>query len=648
MLNAPRMIAPSRSVLPIAIGLVCAVGVVYFNSLSAPFVFDDRASILENPSIRTLWPITSPLSPPAGGLSVSGRPLVNLSLAFNYAIGGTDPKGYHAFNVLVHALAALTLFGIVRRTWRRTGRGGADAALTAGAVALLWALHPLQTAAVTYVIQRAEALMGLFYLFALYSFIRAVEAESSNRSRLWLGASVVVCALGMATKEVMVTAPLLVLLYDRTFVAGGFLAAWRRRTGYYLSLAGTWLVLVPLLLGSHGRAGTAGFDAGISVWRYLLTQAEAIALYLRLSVWPHPLVFDHGERLVSGVPEVWFEALVVVALLMGVVVALRRHPMLGFLGAWFFVILAPSSSVVPIASHTIAEHRMYLPLAAVVVAVAAAAQAWWRKGFVSLLLLAVVAGGFTIARNRTYRSEAELWADAAAKAPTNARAHANLGGALLDAGQVAEAVAAYEEAARLQPKWAEIRANLCHVYARLGRLAEAVTEGRMAIQLAPENAAARINLASVLLQTGRVEEAIEHLTVAHRVHPGAADVARALADALVQQAQTLARGGRIDEARRQTEEALRVAPGHVEAEFLRGNLAAAAQDFGRATTAYRRVLALAPDHVGARNNLANVFLVTGQVREAIDAYREVLRLRPNDRSVQENLQRAQALQAERR
>ena len=642
------MIAPSRSVLPIAIGLACAVCVVYFNSLNAPFVFDDRASILENPSIRSLWPITAPLSPPAGGLSVSGRPLVNLSLAFNYAIGGTNPRSYHVFNVLVHALAALTLFGIVRRTWCRAGKSADDAWLIAGAVALLWALHPLQTGAVTYVIQRAEAMMGLLYLFALYSFIRGVEAESSNRSRLWLAASVIGCALGMATKEVMVTAPLMVLLYDRTFVVGGFLAACRRRSGYYLALASTWLVLVFLLFGSPGRGGTAGFDAGISAWRYLLTQAEAVTLYLRLSVWPHPLVFDHGERLVSGITAVWLEVLVVVALLVGTAVALRRRPMLGFLGTWFFLILAPSSSFVPIASHTIAEHRMYLPLAAVVVAIAAATQAWWRRGFVLLLLLAVIAAGLTIGRNRTYHSEAELWAHTAAQAPTNARAHANLGGALLEAGQLAEAAAAYEQAARLQPKSAEIRANLCHVYARLGRLAEAVTEGRMAIQLAPENAAARINLASVLLQTGRVEEAIEHLTVAHRVHPGAADVARALADALVQQAQTLARGGRIDEARRQAEEALRVAPDHVEAEFLRGNLAAAAQDFGRATTAYRRVLALAPDHVGARNNLANVFLVTGQVREAIDAYREVLRLRPNDRSVQENLQRAQALQAERR
>src|SRR5690606_5271833 len=132
----------------------------YHNSLGGPFVFDDRAAILGNPTIRQLRPISEPLPPPSGGQSVSGRPLVNLSLAINYRLGGTNPTGYHVFNVLVHTLAALTLFGIVRRTWRSPdGQRGEAGLLIAAAIALLWALHPLQTAAVTYVVQRAESMM---------------------------------------------------------------------------------------------------------------------------------------------------------------------------------------------------------------------------------------------------------------------------------------------------------------------------------------------------------------------------------------------------------------------------------------------------------------------------------------------------------
>lgn len=641
------MVAAPRSVPLVALGLLAAVAMAYFNSVGGVFVFDDHAAILENPSVRRLWPLTEALSPPPGGLAVSGRPLVNLSLAFNHALGGTQPAGYHVANAAIHGLAALLLFGIVRRTWTRIGRTERDATFLAGGVALLWALHPLQTAAVTYVVQRAESLAGLFYLLVLYGFVRATEtAERTASARRWLALSVGACLLGMATKETMATAPVMVLLYDRTFAGGSFRAAWRQRRGYYLALAGTWLLLLGLIFGTAGRGGTVGWAAGISPWRYLLTQAEALTLYLRLAVWPDPLVFDYGERLVSGFAAVWPNALLVVALLAGTAVALRRWPVAGFLGAWFFLVLAPTSSVVPIASHTIAEHRMYLPLAVVIVGLAVMADRWLgRRAPLGLLALAIGAGALTMARNATYRSEAELWADTVKKAPANARAQANLGQALLETGRLAEAATAYETAARLQPRSAELRANLGQVYARLGRGAEAVEQGEAAVGLAPENAVAHLNLATALAQLGRLDEAVGHFAEARRRQPGDAGVAQAWADARVQQAQARARQGRLDDARGAVEDVLREVPDHVEAWFMRGNLAAAAQDFERAVAAYRHALALAPDHVGARNNLANVFLVTGRTRDAIDAYRDVLRLRPDDRSVRENLQRAEALRA---
>ena len=684
------MIAAPRSILLIAAGLVAAVSVVYFNSGRGAFVFDDHAAILENASIRRLWPLTEALSPPAGGLAVSGRPVVNLSLAFNYAWGGMNPAGYHVVNGVIHALAALVLFGVVRRTWAKRSQVENEATLLAGGVALLWALHPLQTAAVTYVVQRAESLAGLFYLLVLYGFVRATEGmrvpgsefrvpgletgdSRVNRRQLgtrnpepgtpkpepgparagarrWLVLSVGACVLGVATKETLVTAPLVVLLYDRTFVAGSFHAAWSRRRAYYLALAGTWLLLCAWMAGADGRGGTVGFAAGVSPWRYLLTQAEALVLYLKLAVWPHPLVFDYGERLVSGLAEVWPQALSVVALLAGTVVALWRRPTIGFVGAWFFLMLAPTSSIVPIASHTIAEHRMYLPLAAVIVALAVGAQTLLRRRSVGLWLigLSVGAGALTMARNATYRTEVALWSDTVAKVPTNARAQANLAQALLESGRPAEAATAYETAVQLQPESADLRANLGQVYARLGRSAEAVEQGEAAVRLAPANGIARVNLAEALAQVGRVDEAVAHLAEVRRLQPEAADVAQALADALVQQAQARVRQGRLDDARAAVEEALRVMPGHVEALFTRGNLAAATQDFAPAAEDYRQALALAPDHVGARNNLANVYLVTGRTREAIETYREVLRLRPDDRSVRENLERAEALSGAKR
>ena len=234
-------------------GLVCgavlAAGAIaaYGNSFGAPFVWDDPLSIVQNPTIRHLWPIWGPLRPLQGtGTTVEGRPLLNLSLAANYAISGTRVWSYHAVNVLIHAIAGLALFGIVRRTVNgKDGPGfqpapGRDRGLKARAtpiafaVALLWTLHPLQTEAVTYIVQRAESLMGLLYLLTLYCFIRGEDDDGagaagqgfSRLSRLRPPAfsilSVVFCFLGMATKEVMVSAPVIVFLYDRTFLAGGF------------------------------------------------------------------------------------------------------------------------------------------------------------------------------------------------------------------------------------------------------------------------------------------------------------------------------------------------------------------------------------------------------------------------------------------
>jgi hypothetical protein len=177
--------ASSRARIWLAAALLTGASVfAYANTFQVPFLFDDMPSIVENPTIRHLWPPGQALSPPSeGGVTVSGRPVLNLSLAVNYAISGLDLWSYHALNLAIHLLAGLTLFGVVRRTLRTlrgrsplAGDGSespasgllhSDSDLVAFVVAALWLLHPLQTESVTYIIQRAESLMGLFFLFTL-------------------------------------------------------------------------------------------------------------------------------------------------------------------------------------------------------------------------------------------------------------------------------------------------------------------------------------------------------------------------------------------------------------------------------------------------------------------------------------------------
>ena len=417
--------------------IVLATVLAYRNSLNSPFIFDDEFAIVPNLTIRELWPIWKPLCPPNHGETVTGRPLLNLSLAVNYALSGLNVWGYHVANLAIHVLAALLLFGIFRRTFLLPALGNSRIpapTCLALAIAMLWALHPLQTESVTYIVQRAESLVGLLYLLTLYCFIRGATSSCGCR---WFVIAVLACLLGMASKEVMVSAPLILLLYDRTFLAGSFRDAWRRRCGVYLALAGTWLLLGWLVIAAGGRGGSAGFGAGVGSWAYLCTQFGAIVHYLKLCLWPHPLLLDYGPDTVPMTLEILPNALLVALLGLATLVALWRWPKIGFLGAWFFAILAPTSSIVPVATQVVAEHRMYLPLAAVVAAVTLAGYlACWklvRQGLLSHRVAGIFGvcvatagvltlGSLTYHRNTDYHSPLSIWQDTVRQAPRNARA----------------------------------------------------------------------------------------------------------------------------------------------------------------------------------------------------------------------------------
>ena len=290
---------------------------------------------------------------PPSQTAVAGRPLVNVSLALNYAINdalGVDQRsdpdgpnktvGYHVLNLLLHIACGLLLFGIIRRTIDRDRSAAAnvDAQRVAGFAVLLWLVHPIQTEAVDYVIQRTELLVSLCYAGTLYASIRAWD--SKKHSARWCVACVVACAFGMASKEVMITAPLVVLLYDRAFRAESWTALWqngqRRRVLRRRSPRRVLIVVISILAGA--RSQSVGFGLGVPWYQYFYTQAWAIARYLRLLVWPSGLTFDYGERPVafaSSIPGL----VLLAACAIGTIVAFtrKRWMWLGFVGAWFFL-----------------------------------------------------------------------------------------------------------------------------------------------------------------------------------------------------------------------------------------------------------------------------------------------------------------------
>ncbi len=583
--------------------LVLAALGAYANTFSVPFFFDDSLAIKENSSLRHLWPPWVPLLPPSH-LTVGGRPILNLSFALNYAVSRLHVWSYHAVNLAIHIMAGIVLFDLIRRTLRQPllrDRFGNDARLLALAIALLWMLHPLQTESVTYISQRAESLMGLFYLLTLAAFIRA--AESGRQRARWSIVAVIACFLGMATKEVMATAPVMVLLYDRTFLAGGFRAAWRERWRLYLALMASWVVLAYGALDLDRR--DAGFGHGVSPWTYAVTECGVILDYLKLIVWPHPQVIDYGETMSGDLGAMLPQAIGLALLLVAIGVALVRRPALGFAGAWFFVILAVTSSVIPIVKSPLAEHRLYLPLAAPV-ALAVLGLYYWmgRRGLAVAAALIVACGALTFLRNGDYHSQVTLWTQALEHDPDNARAQANLGYVLLENGDVAGAMDHFQKALALDPNAAEIHNDLGNALWQSGRVDEAQMRYQEALALKPNYPEAHYNLGNTLLQQGRASEAAAQYQEALRLDPADDASHNNLGKVFVLE-------GRLDDAMAQ----------------------------------FRQALEINPDSAEACNNLGNVLLDRDQVSEAIVQYRRALEVDPGFTTAQKSLARAQQMAA---
>jgi tetratricopeptide (TPR) repeat protein len=669
---------------PLAAAVIAlATLAAYANSFQGVFVFDDEPSIQENPTIRHLWPIWPALNPPRNGETVSGRPLLNLSFAINYALGGLNPWGYHAVNLAIHILAALTLFGILRRTFLLPGvlplpslsnvlplpsrerarvRGAAcspnsvhrasAATPLALAIALLWALHPLQTESVTYIVQRAESLCGLFYLLTLYCVIRGSTSLANPPSAfrlplspfpfppspfLWYSAAILVCLLGMATKEVMVTAPLVVLLYDRTFLAGSFGQALRRRWGLYLGLAATWGLLAYLVLSTGLLGKSAGYGApeAIGAWDYLRSQPSVILHYLWLSFWPNPLCLDYGRTAIaSSLGESLFATVVVGTLVSATVWGLLSRKKWALMGAWSLFTLTPTS-LLPL-SQPAFEHRVYLSIAGVVTVVTlgafiAGARLLQRRVIAraatrlvagcALILLCIALGTLTARRDSTYRSLLSTWEDAVAKAPRNHLAQYNLGKTLLALGRNAEAIEHYREALDINPRYPKAHSDIGMALAEQGKMDLAIEEYRIALEIDPKYVWAYNNLGNALVGQGRFDEGMKMYKKALEIAPENPATHYNVGNALM-------RDGRAAAAAVAYNNALKVNPEFAPAHNNLGNALMELGMWAGALEHFETALEMAPDCAEAYSNAGDALRRQGKATEAIRRYQQALQIRP--------------------
>jgi Flp pilus assembly protein TadD len=470
--------------------------------------------------------------------------------------------------------------------------------------------------------QRTELMMAMFFLLTLYFGGSAVESGGSARTRSVSAGgtrptlSVICCALGMACKETMVVAPIVVLLYDRTFTFGSFREALRRRGWYYAALCATWLILAALLWSSP-RGDSAGFvGASVSPWMYLLDQTVMIVRYVRLAFWPRGLVLDYGEPLRVTLADVAPYAVAVAALGSATFVALVRNTPSGFLGAWFFLTLAPTSSIMPISTEVGAERRMYLPLMALVVPVimgvgraftarradlAPRKAAPYTPGLV-IVPIAILLAIATIQRNAEYRSGLTLWQTVLARWPPHARAHRNLAAELKLANRPDEEIEHLRAAVKDLPK---LRNVLGVELLALGRNAEAADELRTYVRDSPRDADAWSNLGNALAALGRNDEALDAFRRAVAVDPNNGLSQRNLALHYLQQ-------NDFDNAVVHAREGVRLTPEDPAAHNLLGLALVGAQKIDDAIAEFRTSLRLQPANNDAAGYLERTLKAAGR------------------------------------
>lgn len=541
--------------------LIALLGLLaYSNTFKVPFVFDDRPNIVENPIMRDLGYFIDPSR--ASNFTGHGeypmlkkRYVGHLSFALNYRAHGLDVRGYHAVNLLIHVLNGMLLFWLVQLTFKTPFMEGSSLESRSRHIALFAAVvfisHPVQTQAVTYIVQRLASLATMFYLLSLVLYVKFRLRTSHISSHLmerkvFFGSvllyilSLLSSVLAMKTKETAFTLPLLIVLCEFMFFRGKT----ARRVLYLTPLLLTMLIIPLTYMSLIGMdrpplevMGEATRLEQMPRLDYLFTEFRVIVTYLSLLVLPVGQNLDYDYPIYHSLfaPPVLLSFLFLLSLFcLGVYLFYRSRNtdrslrVLSFGIFWFFITLSVTSSVIPLI-NALVEHRIYLPSVGVAMAFSAGAFLLYEKlkskkaqaTITALLItLPLVFGVATFQRNNVWKTEIGLWEDVVEKSPHKAKPHYNLGKSYQQWGMVWKAMKEYEIAVQLKPDYVKAHNNLGIVYLKVGRMEESIKEYRIAIALDPDFKEAHFNLGIVYLDTGQLEKAQASLERCLELDPG--------------------------------------------------------------------------------------------------------------------------------
>ena len=588
-----------------ALFLLAVIGVaVYIQSFRAPFIFDDLPNITENPLIRMTEITPDALARVLKSRAVN-RPLANLSYAVNYFFHGYDVRGYHLVNLVIHIITAFLIFLIARQT---LGFCGAENRWTPLLAAGLWLVNPLHTQSVTYIVQRMNAMAAMFFLLALYLYIRARITIRSGRRRFSGGLLLFLCLMaavaGLAAKEIVAILPVVIFLYEWFFLQD-LDRAWIKKQLPWIGLVVLVFSVLALLYmdGSpleklHNMYEKRGFTPG----QRLLTEANVVIYYISLLVFPHPgrLILDYDFPLSQTPADPFCTGLAMAALLMLFVwaaYAARKHRLFSFAVFWFLITLAIESSVVALA--LIFEHRTYLPSVFPVIALTALLLRTIRPGTLAgtILCLAIAVCGFwTYQRNTLWQNPIDFCQDNVAKSPQQVRAYVNLGA----------------------------------VFHTIGKKEQAITWCQKALRVSPENAGANYLLGKIFLGQNRPDKALPCFHNAVKLEPYVLQYNHYLGVALEE-------NGHIQQAARIFTGIIDQFPCAPSSLFHLARIYARRKNFDKAVALYEQAVSCQPDYVDAYNDLGIIRLMQEKTPEAISAFEKAVAIDPGYKNSHWNL-----------
>lgn len=659
--------------------IALAAFVVYSNVYRCPFVFDDIHSIVENVGIRDLSNFSSP------DRFLKSRAVVDFTFALNYRFGKLDVFGYHLVNILIHIIngfivyfLALAILGRLLRLSREEAQGsklegqrkegkaqkkkgkGKKGKKTGGVsqssildlqssiplialfAAIIFIVHPIQTQAVTYIVQRYASLAALFYMGSVLFYLKGrvlaqspkLKAQSlashrpstfSLQSSAFFILSIVCGLLAFMSKQNTASLPGAIVLVECMCFSG----TWRERARRFLWIMPVLVLFAAFILYAMGLFSGAGIGSMledvsdltretelVSRWSYLCTQFNVLVIYIRLLFLPVGQNLDYMYRFnTSFFNDLTPFAFAFLAGLVGLAIWKRKkYPVVTVAIFWFFITLSVESSIIPI-RDALFEHRLYLSMFGF-----ALFAAWLpfrflpkKRALAVLLCVSIVIslGTATYLRNRVWQDDLTLWTDVMAKSPKNLRSQGNLGTALFKNGRLEDAFNCFSGMLRAKPKNARTNYNLGAVLEKQGRIDEAVRYYSEAVRIDQRNVKAHYNLGSVFARQGRLDEAIHHYTAAVRIMPWHADAHYNLGIAL-------AGKGDSDNAIHHLSETLRIMPGHAKAHYDLGNLLAGQGRLDEAISHLSEAVRLHPDdNVPVCYKIACVYARQNKIEKSI-------------------------------